>query len=126
MGVAASLRVLASDRVWRLAGSDAAGRALVGAAVDGADEDSSTLAAMLLARGGDRAVPLLEDIVAAGHTDPIVVDVLASIATPRAASMLDHLTGHEDDRIATAARTALCRIQPPDDHLSGDHGGDAC
>lgn len=115
MSVGSSLRVLASDRVWRLAGSDAAGRAVATAAVDTTDEDTSTLAAMLLVRGGDKAVPLLEDVVAGGRTTPIVVDVLASIATPRATALLSRLAEHEDHEVATAARAALDRQRPPDD-----------
>lgn len=121
MGVGTSLKVLVSDRVWRLVGSEVAGRAVASAALDSAREDTSTLAAMLLVRGGDRAVPLLEDVVAAGHTDPIIIDVLASIATPRATVALDCLTKHQDHDLATAARTALQRVEPPDDHPSGDH-----
>lgn len=121
MGVGTSLKVLANDRVWRLAGSEAAGRAVARAAVDPADEDISTLAAMLLVRGGDRAVPLLEDLVAAGHADPIIVDVLASIATPRATAVLDRLAGHDDPDVATAARTARKRLRPPNDRRDGEH-----
>jgi len=123
MGVGTSLKVLANDRVWRLAGSQAAGRAVARAAVDPADENTSTLAAMLLVRGGDRAVPLLEDLVAARHADPIIIDVLASIATPRATAVLDRLTRHDDPDVATAARTALHRLQPPNDRQGEDDDG---
>ena len=122
MSLGASLRVLASDRAWRLLGSDAAGRAVAGTAVESADEDASTLAAMLLVRGGDRAVPLLAELVAEGRADPIVVDVLASIGTPGAMALLGRLVDHDDPDVAAAAHSALARAQPPEEPTNGPAG----
>ena len=123
MSLGTSLRVLASDRVWRLLGSDAAGRAVASTAVESPDEDASTLAAMLLVRGGDRAVPLLAEMVADGQAEPVMVDVLASIGTPGAMALLGRLVDHDDPDVAAAARSALGRARPPEDPDAGPGGG---
>jgi hypothetical protein len=102
--------MLLTGSTWRLTGARGAGRSLVAvAADDGADEADHAIASMLLVRGGDRAVGLIEEAVATGQVSLGLVDVLASIDTERAAEVLNRLASDPavPADVATAARRAL-------------------
>lgn len=106
MGALASARLLAVGATWRTAGLRSAGRALVEAA-DGDDETGRMLAGTLLVRAGDRSVPLVAEPLLAGRAGPALVDVLASIDTPRARAALTEVARGPSPECRAAAREAL-------------------
>lgn len=110
MSVLGSARLLATGSAWRLTGARGAGRSLIAVAADDeADEADRMIASMLLTRGGDRAVILVEEAVATGQASLGLVDVLASIDTERAVQVLNRLATDPavPNEVAVAARTAL-------------------
>jgi hypothetical protein len=87
VSTAGTARLLAAGAAWRFTGAAPAGRALVGGLVEG-DEDERTVAGIALTRAGDRSVPLLAAALGRGAAPDLVVDVLASIGTDAARSVL--------------------------------------
>jgi len=110
MSVVGSARMLLRGSAWRLTGARGAGRSLVAvAADDDADEADRMIASMLLTRGGDRAVGLIEEEVTTGQASLGLVDVLASIDSDRATEVLQRLAADPTvpTDVAVAARRAL-------------------
>lgn len=110
MSVVGSARLLLTGSAWRLTGARGAGRSLVAVAADNdADEADHAIASMLLTRGGDRAVALIEEAAATDQMSLGLVDVLASIDTERANEVLSRLATYPavPNEIAVAARQAL-------------------
>lgn len=105
MGAASSAKVLATGSVWRLTGRTADGRRLV-RAVNHGGEDARTIAAVLLAKAGDRAVPLIHEGLTADAPSPTLIDILASIGTATARAELQAVVGGAGG-LAQAARQAL-------------------
>lgn len=85
-------------------------------AVNHGGEDEQTIAAVVLTKGGDRAVPLIREGLAADAPSPTLVDILASIGTKAARSQLQTtvLSGTPD--LAEAARQALVTLDEIDHH----------
>lgn len=117
MGLAGQARVVATGTAWRLTGADAAGRALAEAAAHGGEAESM-LAGMMLARGGDRGVDVVREMVERGERDPVLVDVVASIATPHARALLTEMAVG-DDELGAAAREVLATLDAIPDATSG-------
>ncbi len=106
MSAARSAKLLVTGSAWLVTGLGSAGRSLVTAVCDG-DEDEQAVAGMLLVRGGDRSLALIEEGLAAGSGSPTLVDVLASIATAKARAALVRATQAPQPEIAVAAADAL-------------------
>ena len=109
MAVLSTARVFAAAALWRL-GVTSAGRGIVEAAA-GDDEDTSTVAGMLLTNAGDRSVPLIGEAVAAGGASLVLVDVLASIGSESALGELRKLAIEAGGDIATEADAAVRRLE---------------
>jgi hypothetical protein len=103
VSTAGAARLLAAGAAWRLTGVGPAGRALVGGLVEG-DENERTVAGISLTRAGDRSVPLLAEALAAGAAPDLVVDVLASIGTDAARTVL-----HQQAQTGSAAAEPAAR-----------------
>ena len=112
MSTAGTARLLAAGAAWRFTGAAPAGRALVGGLVEG-DENERTVAGISLTRAGDRSVPLLAEALAAGAAPDLVVDVLASIGTDAARTVL-HQEAQSDSAAAEPAARALRTLDETD------------
>jgi hypothetical protein len=104
---------MATGLVWRLTGRAAAGRRLVGA-VNHGGEDEQTIAAVFLAKAGDRAVPLIREGLAADAPTPTLVDILGSIGTETARMELQRVVVSGSRDLAEAARQALLTLDEID------------
>ena len=105
MGTAASVGLLAVGATWRLTGVPAAGHALVTAATTGSGNDQ-VLAKMLLAKAGNRSVPIVTRTLLADPAATGLVEVLASIGTEEARKALLQLS-HAPPQHRDAATQAL-------------------
>jgi hypothetical protein len=108
---------LATGSAWRLTGRAAAGRRLVGA-VNHGGEDEQTIAAVFLAKAGDRAVPLIREGLAADTPSPTLVDILGSIGSDTARMELQRVVVSGSQDLAEAARQALLTLDEIDRHQS--------
>ncbi len=106
MGAASSAKVLATGSVWRLTGRAAAGRRLVDAVNQGS-ENEQTIAAIFLAKAGDRAVPLIHEGLTAYGPSPSLVEILGSIGTDTARTELQRVASSGSPDLAQAAQRAL-------------------
>ncbi|MGD9525850.1 hypothetical protein [Pseudonocardia sp.] len=102
----AGFGLLAAGVTWRWSGLRTAGNTLVDAA-DGGDETGRVLACILLVKAGDRSVPLVTEALLAGRGGPDLVDVLASIGSPRARAALDEVARDASAECRAAAQDAL-------------------
>jgi len=107
--------VLAQGAAWRAAGSHQAGRSLVEAACSD-DEDVATLAGILLTRGGDRAVPLIDEAIARGERSPVLTDILMSVGSDAAKSVLRSVAESEDSALQEAAAESLTTLEQFERH----------
>lgn len=116
----AGFGLLAAGVAWRWSGLRPAGNTLVDAA-GGGDETGRMLAATLLVKAGDRSVPLVTEALLAGRGDAGLVEVLASIGSPRARTALDAVARDAPAGCRAAAQDALRTL----DHIEDDsgHGG---
>lgn len=106
MLVASATRLFALGALWRGAGVESAGRALVHA-LGNEDENLRTIAGMLLVKAGGRSVPLLEEALLRRENLPMTIPVLADIGEPSTAATLEAFVADPDPKVATAARDAL-------------------
>lgn len=113
MGTLATVTTLGTGLWWRVRGGDRAAQALIETAL-GHDEDAATLAAMMLTKGGDRAVPLVHRAVADGHTE--LVAILLGVGTDRARAALTALSQSQDAGVAQASSRARDRLDRARNH----------
>ena len=113
MGAASSAKVLATGSAWRLTGRRAAGRRLVDA-VNHGGENEQTIAAMFLAKAGDRAVPLIHEGLTANLPSPTLVEILGSIGTDTARTELQRVASSGSRDLAQAAQQALLTLDEID------------
>ena len=109
MNLAKVAQLFVSKTVWNVTGFDTAGRALIHA-LDSDDENIRTIAGMFLVQTGQRAEPLLEEVLHKGQYLPMVINVLGSIGDPRIVSELRPFTKDRDPEIAQAAQEAIRAI----------------
>jgi hypothetical protein len=103
-GEAAS--VFAAYGAWRATGSARAG-AVLSAALGSGDETHRTAAGMLLVRGGEKALPLLQANLQRGTAVPMTLRLLGDIGGPRALELIEPYTRNADPSILRAASDAL-------------------
>ncbi|MEE8599954.1 hypothetical protein [Euzebya tangerina] len=108
MGTLATAATLGTGLVWLATGSDRAGRRLVDVATS-EEEDGSLVAVMMLTRGGDRAVPLLERAARGGEPD--LATVLLGIGSDQAGEALGSLARSDDPAVARAGAAALHQLE---------------
>lgn len=71
------------------------------------NENLCAIAAMLLVKAGRRSEPVLEEALRMRQHLPTVLTILADIGDKRMESEIRRFSGHDDPRIAEAARQAL-------------------
>lgn len=106
MGVTGFTRLMFANALWRLTGSRAVGRRLVGA-LDSDDEDLREIAGVCLVRGGRRAGPLLIEAIETGRDAPDAIVMLADVGDPTHEPYIRGLAQNDDPEVAEAARQAL-------------------
>jgi hypothetical protein len=107
MGTAATAATLAKGVLWRLTGSEGLAASLIETALRG-DEDSATVAAMMLVKGGSLATKPVGEAIARGNTR--LVGILVSIGSDEARNVLSGLAASPDAAVAEAARAGVERI----------------
>ena len=122
MGLGNSLGILGAGAVWRTLGSAQAGRTLM-RALGSDDEDTRTLAGMLLVKGGERAEPLLLEAVARRENLPLAVTLLGSVGGEDCESTLRQLRDDSDEAVAKAARSAVQVLDLRAGKAPGGRGG---
>jgi HEAT repeat protein len=106
MLVASAARLFALGALWRGAGVESAGRALV-KALESNDENLRTIAGMMLVKAGRRSVPLLQDALARRESLPMALSVLADLGDPSCETAFRAFASDPDPKVAAAAREAL-------------------
>jgi hypothetical protein len=114
MSTADTVATLAKGALWRVTGSNRLAASLINTATVG-DEDSSTVAAIMLTKGGERAIGPVAAAIAGGNAR--LVGVLVSIGTDEARSALMRLTTSSDSDVAEAARRGVERIDRTRSHI---------
>lgn len=106
MRLTGAARLLLQNALWRVTGLAVAGRAVV-RTLGSPDDDLRTMAGILLARAGRRAVPLLAEALRRRENLPLVLAVLGDIGDWRLEPELVQLGQDRDPAVAEAARDAL-------------------
>jgi hypothetical protein len=101
-------KVLLTGAAFRVTGSRDLGRRLVRDFLDG-DESARTAAGILLTRAGDKSVGVLAEALDAGPQPAELIDVLASIETPKATAELRRLAGDSTHAASQDAAKTLER-----------------
>lgn len=107
MGTLGTATTMGTGVLWRATGSDRLAESLVRTAATD-DEDSATVAVMMLTRGGAKAVPVVRDAIADGAVD--LVSVLVGIGDDTARAALVELSSHPDSDVAAACQIGLTRL----------------
>jgi hypothetical protein len=109
MQLGRALLRLGQGALWRVTHARPLGRRLVEGLGD-ADDTARTIAAMMLAKGGSAAVPVLRDALVQRHHIDTVLTLLGSTGDAGVANDVALFTSDPDPRIARAARDALAAI----------------
>lgn len=107
MSTADTVATLTKGALWRLTGANWLADSLIETATKGG-EDSATVAAMMLTKGGTKAVAPVAAAIARGNTD--LAGILVSIGTEEARSALVELTASSNSAVAAAATGGVERI----------------
>jgi HEAT repeat protein len=101
-----ALRLYVYRAFWYWLCITSAGRALV-RALGSPDENIRSIAGILLAKSGIRAVPLLQEALARRENLPTILTVLGSIGDPALIPQLRQFADDQSPDVAKAAREAL-------------------
>jgi hypothetical protein len=107
MGTVNTVATLAKAALWRLTGSERLAVPLIETALRG-DEDSATVAAMMLTKGGRSAIRPVSEAIARGNAR--LVGILVGIGSDEARNALAGLATSPDAAVAEAARAGVERI----------------
>lgn len=69
------------------------------------------MAGILLTRGGDRAVPLIDEAIARGERSPVLTDILMSVGSDAAKSVLRSVAESEHSALQEAASESLTTLE---------------
>lgn len=106
MWVLRALGISVYNAAWRTTHLRFLGRLIV-KELASTNENLRTMAGIFLVRAGSMAEPLLEEALSKREGLPIILTVLADIGDKRAEPEIRRFSGHEDPRVAEAARQAL-------------------
>jgi hypothetical protein len=102
--------LFAANLVWRVSGAGWAARRLV-AGLASTDETARTVAAILIVRGGRRAVPWLREELARPRNLPVLIGVMGDAAPDEFRADLERLARAPEPDVARAAAGALRVIE---------------
>ncbi len=106
MQVLRAAGLFAANALWRSTGSQAAARTLVNALAS-ADPNIRTIAGMFLVRGGEKAVPFIEEAIHRQLNLPQVLVMAGDIGSKKLEPELQKFTAHPDPQVARAAQDGL-------------------
>ncbi len=106
MQVLRAAGLFAANSIWRVTGSQTAGRTLVNA-LAASDPNLRTIAGMLIVRGGQKAVPLIEEAIHRQLNLPQVLVMAGDVGAKQLEPELQKFTGHPDPQVSRAARDGL-------------------
>jgi dihydroxyacid dehydratase/phosphogluconate dehydratase len=106
MQVLRAAGLFAANAVWRATGSQAAGRTLLNALAS-SDPNIRTIAGMFLVRGGDKAVPFIEEALHRQLNLPQVLVMAGDIGSKKLEPELQKFAAHPDPQVSRAARDGL-------------------
>jgi HEAT repeat protein len=105
MQVLRAAGLFAANVLWK-AGSQAAGRRLLNA-LTSPDPNVRSIAGMFLVRGGERAVPLIEEAIHQQLNLPQVLVMAGDIGSKKLEPELQKFTAHPDPQVSRAACDGL-------------------
>jgi hypothetical protein len=106
MSTATAMQMIFAGGCWRALGVKSAARTLL-KGLSSADTDTTTIAAMMLVKAGQRSVPVLLQQIESGATVPLAVSALASIDPKKHVPLFERLAQDSSNTVAQAARDAL-------------------
>ena len=106
MQVLRAAGLFAANAIWQATGSQAAGRSLVNA-LAASDPNLRTIAGMLLVRGGEKAVPLIEEAIHRELNLPQVLVMAGDVGAKKLEPELQKYAAHPDPQISRAAHDGL-------------------
>src|SRR5260370_37243378 len=106
MQVLRAAGLFAANSIWRVTGSQTAGRTLVNA-LAASDSNLRTIAGMLIVRGGQKAVPLIEEAIHRQLNLPQVLVMEGDVGAKQLQPQLQNVTGHPTPQISRATRDGL-------------------
>lgn len=106
MQVLRAAGVFAANALWRVTKSKSAGRVLVNAlAAD--DPNVRTIAGMLLVRGGNESVPLIQEAIRRQVNLPQILVMAGDVGAGSLEPELQRFVAHPDPAVSQAARDGL-------------------
>ena len=106
MQVLRAAGLFAVNALWRATGSQAAGHTLLNALCS-ADANIRTIAGMFLVRGGEKAVPLVEEAIQRQLNLPQALVMAGDIGSKKLEPELQKYASHPDPQVSRAARDGL-------------------
>jgi hypothetical protein len=107
MGAIDTVATLITGILWQVTGAHKLAVSLIRTALS-KDEDSATVAAMMLVKGGKRAIGPVSMAIEEGEVR--LADILVSIGTDEARNALACLSNSADSAVAAAAMNAAERM----------------
>ncbi len=98
--------LFAANAIWRATGSQAAGRSLVNA-LAASNPNVRTIAGMLLVRGGQKAVPFIEEAIHRELNLPQVLVMAGDVGAKELEPELQKYAAHPDPQVSRAAHDGL-------------------
>jgi HEAT repeat protein len=105
-------KLLAASTAWRLTGAEHAGRLLVDG-LGAPDARTRAIAGILLARGGERAVPLIRKAIEQQKNLPQALLMAGGIGAKALEPELRRFMNHPDPNVARAASEGLRILAEP-------------
>src|SRR5712692_6982049 len=103
MQVLRAAGLFAANSIWRMTGSQTAGRTLLNA-LAASDPNLRTIAGILLVRGGQKAVPLIEEAIQRQLNLPQVLVMAGDIGDKKLEPELQKFTAHPDPQESREGR----------------------
>jgi hypothetical protein len=106
MWILGAIGLFLCTAVWRATRLRFLGRPII-RALGSRNENLRTIAGIFIVRAGRLAEPLLEESLHKRENLPIVLTILGDMGDKRVESEIRGFSGHEDPKVAEAARQAL-------------------
>ena len=106
MWVLRAIGLFVCTAIWRATQLRFLGRLIIRTLASN-NENLRTIAGLSLVKAGRIAEPLLEEALHRSENLPIVLTILADIGDKRVEPEIQRFSGHEDPKVAEAARQAL-------------------
>lgn len=106
MWIIRAISLFVCTAAWRVTRLRFLGRLII-SALGSDNENLRAIAGLSLVKAGPIAEPLLEEALRRSENLPIVLTILADIGDKRVEPEIRRFSGHDDPRVAEAAKQAL-------------------